>query len=1372
MKRKALKRLKENDEQPEMDIDDDEQKDKIESADDSSEAEEEEERQESEGSTFLDSFYGLSSVDPQIRAAAARDLIQFSLIGSNANLDDATYAFKRLLNGLCSGRASARQGNASALATFLKIAQSKGTLKEIQQQSNILTDKEMTLLAFVRHRLLTATQPGDGKRKGSEDRDYKFGRLFGILAVIRSGLMLPVGDDRLELSDILETAVDFCKDLATLYVYKRWMREPAAHAIGMLLNSFYAVCSIDADAVKVVDHLVVEIVVPEFFQNGDNSSTDSKSTAVLSSYSAEQIAMALNIQTHVHLHSKALPAPINKPILTVENLAVTAAALSETSVVTQPRTHLVWDAFTSFITESLGTRKNVEVRKLREGCPIGSDIVHDLVGAVIRHVVVGRLLGMDTSEENNSVKTTHERSALALCLVRNFAGAEFLSSITGRTKTEITPDLLETVVFTPIVVKSLFLGILSKGESKKQAPHLLRPLALQVLETIVKDLPADGFAMRLALARSLLTSDPRFDSKTKTTVVSSLVKVGYDVEKPHAELWGPYLAFLEKQIARTADTEMDEKVDTISSYVSQGYADLLFQFGKTNLRVLSDEKDDKIRALDTSNILGFLATAAFFDLSGLKDVKLQLPKKKKKGKKEDYRDPMVEAAIWFKSCRSNIKGLLPYQIRSALSSRFFSLLAESIAVAVHSSSDDRHESILTMISNLTHSLDCLEAAGATKLRPDIEDDTTGAGSESTGSTIRKIQDQAKTASKDPLRKRFVISSSILASALYLNLLDCGSSSNLEEDDLDADEDDTEEVRTFIDDLESLVHLFLDNKDDTRRSKVGDEDGDDPLTALAAFCANILSSPISTGSQSKGGFPRLIKDVVKMMWTSGLTLESSVVKDSTLDPRAMDILLGCIGAETRDQLEQNGDDDSMNDEDDGTEDGSEDPGVFSKISQLSDVVDDNESSDKEGAEGKDGHIEGVASDDEVVLNADRLHAFLDDDSDDGIDAEELEHHEGADSALAKLIKMKQDARKAGQMARERLEVSQQLRCLTLLETLMIGKSGGWGPLVRTDTVLQTILPILRYRRDLENSLTKSSAKATDPGACEKQALVDRLSSLLKTKVFKTKLSDRLWNSSVDGNTLCSDLSAQLFAEMKCRISKDQRACCSAALAFVVRAVPESGQKLEVANIYQDILAEWATKRTTRVDVSILEDFINSNPVIAQALLAKPLADATSSARSPFLKAESFRLMSSLFNSNLNPRKTDFEKASFLRFEEGVDHVVKSFALALKDAEMCKLKRLREVLKAFDKVLVFATSDSGPTFSIKQLHSVTELLEKLKDGTENGSIGSLCIKLLKMAEQKGLPDEPNPSTEDDGDENATGSSTQKAKKNKKKKSKKKR
>jgi len=186
---------------------------------------------------FMDTFYQLSSEDsPTIRSIAARDLIEHcfpSLMkdGSDdddVNCKDAAYAITRLMNGLCTGRAASRQGFASCLASFMKVGYPY--LNEIMKEdtSTAAIDSSNTNPAvIVREKLLTTTDfltpPSDDKgssnknkknrfgggMKGIEARDHAFGRLFGILSIVRSGI-LSQSDFPSEVSQYIANLLHCC----------------------------------------------------------------------------------------------------------------------------------------------------------------------------------------------------------------------------------------------------------------------------------------------------------------------------------------------------------------------------------------------------------------------------------------------------------------------------------------------------------------------------------------------------------------------------------------------------------------------------------------------------------------------------------------------------------------------------------------------------------------------------------------------------------------------------------------------------------------------------------------------------------------------------------------------------------------------------------------------------------------------------------------------------------------------------------------------------------------------------------------------------------------------------------------------------------
>ena len=178
---------------------------------------------------FMDTFYSLSSDSSSERTVAAHCLIRHcfpSSPSSSSNTGtssiqakDAAYALRRLMAGLCSGRAGARQGFASALASFLKVAfatvveDEEGSGKRvlaiqlIQKQSGGGSDDNdeetpeegdgdgdgdagaLSPAEFVRNLLISETTPSQPTKRGSEERDYVFGRLFGTMAVVRSGTL-------------------------------------------------------------------------------------------------------------------------------------------------------------------------------------------------------------------------------------------------------------------------------------------------------------------------------------------------------------------------------------------------------------------------------------------------------------------------------------------------------------------------------------------------------------------------------------------------------------------------------------------------------------------------------------------------------------------------------------------------------------------------------------------------------------------------------------------------------------------------------------------------------------------------------------------------------------------------------------------------------------------------------------------------------------------------------------------------------------------------------------------------------------------------------------------------------------------------------
>ena len=169
----------------------------------------EEEEEEEEIMPFMDTFYSLASNEAKERSFAASSLIRhvFNIDGddeeiTNSAVKDGCYAFQRLLNGLCSGRAGARQGFASCLASFLNLSfrnmpGKNETWMELFMK-NMDQQSDMSAAVFVQKQLKESThldgptkgKKNVGKRSRAEERDHRFGRLFGILAIVRSGTLV------------------------------------------------------------------------------------------------------------------------------------------------------------------------------------------------------------------------------------------------------------------------------------------------------------------------------------------------------------------------------------------------------------------------------------------------------------------------------------------------------------------------------------------------------------------------------------------------------------------------------------------------------------------------------------------------------------------------------------------------------------------------------------------------------------------------------------------------------------------------------------------------------------------------------------------------------------------------------------------------------------------------------------------------------------------------------------------------------------------------------------------------------------------------------------------------------------------------------
>ena len=166
---------------------------------------------------------------------------------------------------------------------------------------------------------------------------------------------------------------------------------------------------------------------------------------------------------------------------------------------------------------------------------------------------------------------------------------------------------------------------------------------------------------------------------------------------------------------------------------------------------------------------------------------------------------------------------------------------------------------------------------------------------------------------------------------------------------------------------------------------------------------------------------------------------------------------------------------------------------------------------------------------------------------------------------------------------------------------------------------------------------------------------------------------------------------------------------------------------------------------------------------------PLVSAVKAARSPFLRCESYRLLASLYNPKLNPQSSELDTAAMAKTKESAGEVCLSIIAGLKDEDMLKAKRVREVLKACEKILEFAKATSMSLPNVDELATTVNDVGTKADGkgikATVEKLDSLFNALKEASDVK--MDEDEAEERDNADEGGG-----KGKKDKKKKKKKKR
>lgn len=395
-----------------------------------------------------DHYYRLASEVPQERIESATSLL--SELQETDTKEEWDYALNRLIKGLNSTRQSAKIGFSMSLIEVITVL--------------IRDDKyDLSVLSYLT-KLMELTEI-KSSMKGKEERAILFGRLFGLQALLNSGLLY---DDDVSLSKEVK---EFANILIDLSIIKSWLRESTIFTLYTFVNQFISVSENSNDFLKFV------------FQKLNDSSLN-LTTEGMAIYLAIpknlRPTVVLNVSSNNHTNWK------NGDPLYRDNLNLLTKVLKDAEVVEEPtdedskqkpkqksnwspRTHFVWDLIIKeFLQnndvedEEVGKKrkkhsKEGKSKKSKKSKTSGEDESESISLKLFWKVVV--------DESLFSEKASHERKYWGFELFTKFL------------KSAIPDDEIQNL-FTPNLIRCLI-------NQSSQQNRFLNKISIQVLKTIV-----------------------------------------------------------------------------------------------------------------------------------------------------------------------------------------------------------------------------------------------------------------------------------------------------------------------------------------------------------------------------------------------------------------------------------------------------------------------------------------------------------------------------------------------------------------------------------------------------------------------------------------------------------------------------------------------------------------------------------------------------------------------------------------------------------------------------------------------------------------------------------------------------------------------
>ncbi|KAN0076879.1 DNA polymerase phi domain containing protein [Tylopilus felleus] len=477
-------------------------------------------------STTLPLFWKLSSaskkdrVDASVKLISALEQFQAQYVpqsrsdGSDnegvdgldaLNSQDVSYSIRRLVRGLASPRESSRLGFSVALTELL---------------SRIDTVTCAQVIA-----LIVDSTKRQGSMSGQEERDVLFARLFGIAAVVRSGLLVRQTPLPSTLSHMPVSSLDTYTSLLTYLLEigeaKLWLRESAWWTIGLAIDA------VQASSVSWKVEALESAIKVVYSRNRDNFWTQDK------------VALTLKLQplTPNHDWDETL-APVFKGrnIFAPNNLSSLGRILKESAADDEeasnsgtgswkPQLHVAWDVIFDRLLP-----------------PSGSE--HVLQGSFsefFRIVVDESLFAPSSSPE------------------RKYWGFQVFKKALARVKATELPMLF---------TKNLMRNWINHLSNKDRYLHKISHDVAKHIQTLVQSSPSLGFPLILQLTG--VNGSGQFDKLTRTKTIESILAL-----MDSAGIKSYVLSLLEQVNSPKGTEEEPSAIDSRRTWIADQFAALI-----------------------------------------------------------------------------------------------------------------------------------------------------------------------------------------------------------------------------------------------------------------------------------------------------------------------------------------------------------------------------------------------------------------------------------------------------------------------------------------------------------------------------------------------------------------------------------------------------------------------------------------------------------------------------------------------------------------------------------------------------------------------------------------------------------------------------